>query len=176
VYEGEFAENDGAEVFLDEDGMDGSINADLMLNGHVYPAFYTRRTSATPEEQGGLPGDLRERLTEHAVEAFNAPAVVWTVDSSMENPRIRDRNELMELAIWPKLYRRLAKFFRDAGEGPNPNVANFPAWLTAPGEDRNDQIFILTTGELATLNDIIEVNGDRANMNRMPEELIIVPR
>jgi hypothetical protein len=55
VYVGESAENDGAEVFLDEDGMDESVNADLMLNGHVYIRPSTLGEPALPLKRRSEP-------------------------------------------------------------------------------------------------------------------------
>ena len=104
VFTGSVQEEDGQDVFLRADRASQSLNALLMAQGHVYPAYYTGRNGV-----GGLPWDLRECFTELAYEAGVGVKGVWAVDVSRANPRIRNRQELMELAIWPKLYRRLAK-------------------------------------------------------------------
>jgi hypothetical protein len=166
VYVGNAPENDGAAVFLDVPRLNQSLNAQLMVQGQVYPAYYTARNN-----QGGLPTDLRDRLTDLAVTAWIGDRGVWPVDDSRNNPRIRDRHELMELAIWPKLYRRLAKYFR-AG---NAGLGNFDNWLRAE-PDRDDEVWIIPTGELGNLHDIVDITSARINMRYWPEELMIVPR
>jgi len=76
----------------------------------------------------------------------------------------------MALAIWPKLYRRLARYFDDGHAG----LGNFEAWLRADS-GRDDQIILLPIGELGNLHDTFEVSQDRINMVYWPEELMVVP-
>ena len=166
VYAGNAPENDGADVFLDIPRLNQSLNAQLMAQGQVYPGYYTARNN-----QGGLPIDLRDRLTELAVTAWFADRGVWPVDDSRNNPLIRTPQQLMQLAIWPKLYRRLAKYFR-AG---NTGLGNFNNWLRAES-GRDDEVWIIPTGELGNLHDVVNITGNRINMNYWPEDLMIVPR
>ena len=166
VYTGNPPENDGTDIFLRTPRLNQSLNARLMSLGHVYPAYYTARNN-----QGGLPSDLRDHLTDLAINAWNADRGLWPVDDSRNNPRIRNRGELMALAIWPKLYRRLAIYFR-AG---NAGLANFETWLRAEPH-RDDEIWIIPTSELGNLHDVVEITGDRINMLYWSEDLMIVPR
>lgn len=160
VYPGSAPESDSSSVFLRTPRLNRSLNAKLMKAGHVYPAYYT-----------GLPVDLRYRLTYLAVTAWNADRGLWPVDDSRSNPRIRNQQDLMQLAIWPKLYRRLAKYFDD----DNTGLAQFDSWLRdEPGRD--DRIWIIPRGELARLHNTFTITGNRITMNFWPEELIIVPR
>lgn len=165
VYMGDPPEADGSDVFLRIPRLARSLNAKLMDRGHVYPAYYTAR-----DNMGGLPADLRDHLTALAVAAWNADRGLWPVDRSRGNPRIRNRAELMALAIWPKLYRRLARYFDDGHAG----LGNFEAWLRADS-GRDDQIILLPIGELGNLHDTFEVSQDRINMVYWPEELMVVP-
>jgi hypothetical protein len=167
VFEGAAPERDGSDIFLLADRMDQSFNAQLMRQGHAYPAYYAPRG-----EIGGLPWDLRERLTQLADIAWMADRGVWDVDASRSNPRIRDNDELTELAIWPKLYRRLAKYFDEGHAG----LRGFVAWLTDPNHSRDDHLLILTNGQHCHLHNVLEVRGNRIDMNRWPEELLIYPR
>ncbi|MHC4476939.1 MAG: hypothetical protein ACYTEL_14935 [Planctomycetota bacterium] len=167
VFKGTTGQADGAEVFLTVDGMNQSLNAKLMREGCCYPAYYGRR-----DGQGGLPWDLRERLTELADQAYYANKGVWSVDKSCESTRIRNKNELMELAIWPKLYRRLAKYF---GSKPR-SLAGFKDWLQADPTNRDDRVWVIPWAEEVAFHNIVDVQGNRIKMLHWPEELIIIPR
>jgi len=48
-------------------------------------------------------------------------------------------------------------------------------WLRADPE-RDDQLWILSKGELANMHDVIRISGDRLSLRYWPEDLVIVPR
>jgi len=73
VFTGNSPESDGSEVFCDVARLNQSANANLMARGWAYPAYYTHR-----HNEGGLPVDLRDRLTALADSAYA---------SSRTNPR-----------------------------------------------------------------------------------------
>jgi endonuclease YncB( thermonuclease family) len=160
-------EADGANVFLDVDDMNASINAMLMGQGHVYPGYYGAR-----DDLGGLPWDLRDRLTELADGAWQANRGVWAVDKSQSNPLIRNMVDLTKLAIWPKLYRRLAKYFL-AG---NNALAGLDGWLRAEPDERDDDVWIIPLAEEGNLHDLFKVTNNHINMLYWPEDIIIIPR
>jgi len=164
VFKGAANKPDGDNVFLTVNRMDQSLNANLIRKGHVYPAYYAPR-----EDVGGLPWDLRNHLTRLSDNAWMHDWGVWEFDESRANPRIRNMDELMELAIWPKLYRRLALYFQDGNNG----LANFEEWLT--DNDKDDRVLILTRGENTHLHGTFEIRGNRINMRYWPEELLIYP-
>jgi hypothetical protein len=53
VFSGNAPERSGTDLFLDEARLDDSLNAALMREGHVYPAFYSAR-EVNGERVGGL--------------------------------------------------------------------------------------------------------------------------
>jgi endonuclease YncB( thermonuclease family) len=174
VYTGGAPENDGTNVFLNVSRLNRSLNAKIIANGHAYPAYYGQRPNAPSSERGGLPVDLRARLTELATAAWYADKGVWAVDDSHNNPLVRTKQKLMQLAIWPKLYRRLALYFRDRGN--NVGLGGFINWLIDPGEDRDDHLWIISRSENANIHDIIEISNDHINMLYWPEDIVIIPR
>ena len=167
VFAGAAGEADGANVFLNVARMDRSINAMLMKQGHVYPAYYGASNTS-----GGLPWDLRNRLTDLADRAWHADKGVWAVDDSLSYPRIRNMVDLTKLAIWPKLYRRVAKYFLASNSG----LRGFEAWLRADPDGRDDSLWIIPRAEEGNLHDIFRVRGNRISMLYWPEDLIIIPR
>ena len=59
VFAGSASEQDGSNVWLGVSRLNQSINAKLIDQGQAYPAFYT-----------GLPSDLRDRITELTIRAW----------------------------------------------------------------------------------------------------------
>ncbi|MCH8315071.1 MAG: hypothetical protein IIA64_03775 [Planctomycetes bacterium] len=162
VFAGSTSQQDGSDIWLDVARLNTSLNAQLMSRGEVYPAYYA-----------GLPSDLRDRLTDLAFNAWSANRGLWPVDRSNRGARIRKIDDLSRYAIWPKLYRRLFKYFRD----PNTRrgVAGFDDWLR-DDPNRDDDLWIIPTAEISNLHDVVEVTGtNRITMTYFPEELVIVP-
>jgi hypothetical protein len=160
AFTGNPAQADGSSVWLDTARLDVSLNAQLIAAGEVYPAFYT-----------GLPSDLRDHLSNLAFDAWSANLGVWAVDRTNAGARVRNADDLSRLAIWPKLYRRLIKYFDDGHQG----VGGFDAWLRAD-DDRDDELWIIPDAELGNLHDVIRVTGqNRITMTYYPEELVVVP-
>jgi hypothetical protein len=95
---------------------------------------------------------------------------VWAVDSSHAHPRVRNYTDLKQLAIWPKLFRRLAAYFDEGNSG----LARFEDWLRT--RDTDDEVVLEPRGELANLHDVFDIQGDRITMLYWPEELMVVPR
>jgi endonuclease YncB( thermonuclease family) len=156
---------DGSDVFCDVAMLNKSVNAKLMTKGWAYPAYYTHR-----QGEGGLPVDLRDRLTFLSSSAYLNGWGVWGVDSSRTNPRVRNYNDLKQLAIWPKLFRRLAAYF----DASNSGLANFDNWLRM--NDKDDEVLIRPRGEMANLHDTVAISGDHITMLYWPEDLMVVPR
>ncbi len=122
-----------------------------------------------------VPGDLREHLTGLANDARNANKGVWPDDQSTNSPQITQKSDLFQLAIWPKLYRRLAKYYDDPNANHN-NLFGFRDWLHADRSGRDDLILVLPIGELLNLSDILAFTVNTISMDYAPAELVIVPR
>jgi hypothetical protein len=159
VFAGGAGEPDGSDVWLNAARMNRSLNAKLMSAGLVYPLYYT-----------SLPRDLRNRLTVLAVDAWNNDRGLWPVDVSYQLTRIRNLDDLQSLAIWPKLFRRLAKYLASGHTG----LSQFETWLRADPQDRDDRL-LLPDGALGNMHDAIETSGNRIRMTYWPEELVILP-
>jgi endonuclease YncB( thermonuclease family) len=151
---------DGDDAWLTPEWMGESLNARLIEGGHAYPAYYT-----------GLPTDLRGRLTALASEAQAKSAGLWKTDVSMSGARVQKADDLERHALWPKLYRRLFAYFADGNKG----LRDFEQWLRADA-DRDDELWIISRGELDNMHDIFNVAGNRLRMEVSPEDIVITPR
>lgn len=174
VFKDNAPERSGADIFMDVDKMDTSLNAHLIRAGHVYPAYYSSR-EVRGVRTGGLPGDLRDHLSLLSISARDNSLEVWNEDSSTDDSIITEEKDLYPLAIWPKLYRRLAKFYADQNAN-HDNLHGFVEWLHADRGARDDLMLIKPIAELLNFSDILTVNDTTISMDYAPEEIIIVPR
>jgi hypothetical protein len=164
VYPGEPDRPDGAEVFLDEPMVDRSGNALLLTGGHAYPAFYAT-----------LPVALRNHFANlsRTVRGTVPPPGLWprAVADPHTTATVTDQDALTGLVMWPKLFRRIVPYLA-AG---NRSFDGFDAWLRADPVHRDDQIFLLTTGEHGNLHDVIHAAGQTVRLTAWPEDFIISP-
>jgi endonuclease YncB( thermonuclease family) len=163
VYPGEAGGElvDGERVFVDEARLEASVNAALVRKGLAYVELY--RT---------MPIDLIRRMRELVTAARHAKHGFW----SRENVTLGTRRQLNGLAdlpdlvMFPKLYRRLVKYFGDGHIG----LGEFDTWLRADRVNRDDQA-LLPTGEIGNLHDLFDVDGDGIELQFLPEELTFQP-
>ncbi|PSB13428.1 hypothetical protein C7B61_18940 [filamentous cyanobacterium CCP1] len=161
VYPGTTPLADGLDVWLDVPTLEMSVNAQLLAEGLVYPAFYST-----------LPIELKDKLAELTVQARTQSLGLWPSATATDAlpAKIDNLATLETLVIWPKLFRRLASYFA----GGNTHLSNFDTWLRADPKDRDDRI-LLPNQELGNMHDLIRVEGDRLWMRYPPEEIIILP-
>lgn len=161
VYTGDSAQVDGSDVFVDVQAVQQSLNAHLLREGLVYPSFYTT-----------LPMDLKGSLATSAVEARENGCGLWA-DATADVHQAADIGDLAtleDLVIWPKLYRRLARFFASGYQG----LGQFESWLRADPVHRDDRV-ILPNMELGNMHDLIEISSNSIRVIYEPENIIILP-
>lgn len=120
---------DGTQVFVTPQMLDERLNAYMLRTGNAYAAFYLT-----------LPAELREHLRGIASLARAGVAGLWaqataTVDRTA---RISGLDMLQQLAIWPKLLRRLAPYFVLG----HTNFDGLDAWLRADPRNRDDRLLL----------------------------------
>ena len=164
VYPGEATEEDGASVFLDDPLVDQSVNAALLGQGLVYPAFYA-----------SLPASLRRHLSEASLAARAATPPLGLWPRSTADPegaaKIADLATLETLVIWPKLFRRLVSYLA-AGSS---DLDGFDTWLRADPVHRDDALWLLDRGERGNLHDVIQASGSSVQLTAWPEHFVIMP-
>jgi hypothetical protein len=120
-----------------------------------------------------LPDDLRTALHSLAVAASGRGVGIWRYDRTNKLTSIPDLDALEEIAIWPKLFRRLVSFFKDG----NDDTRDFTSWLLDDPRDRDDAMLVASTGEETSLSDLVHVSPTgRLMMTTSPLDLVITPR
>ncbi len=148
---------DGGSVFLDVGEMHRSVNYRLLVDGWVYPTFYSK-----------LYVDLRADLAATTVAAREARRGVWEQDATLTGFRLRTRAQLTdELVILPKLFRRLAEYLA-LDETGTVSLAGFPAFLAAHG----DRLFTVPAGQATTLDTLVARRGQTLRLTLPPEQIV----
>ena len=132
----------------------------IVKEGQAYPTYYA-----------GFPTDLRNKLTSLTNQARNNGLGMWQVDINANSVRIRNESDLEQLAMWPKLYRRLSSYFT----GGNTRLALFETWLRNEPE-KDDELWIISRGEFGNIHDIFKITGNKLKMTVSAEDIVIVPR
>jgi Lamin Tail Domain len=162
VYRGDASEPDGAQVFLDERRLDGSVNARLLTGGQAYPAFYTT-----------LPGELRTHCAGLSRAARGRARGLWPRSTADPDgaATVADLAGLEQLVLWPKLFRRIVPYLA-AGF---PDFDGFDGWLREDPVNRDDELFLLDRLERGNLHDVSRGAGQTIQLTVWPEDFIISP-
>jgi endonuclease YncB( thermonuclease family) len=152
---------DGQRVFVDEARLEASVNAALLRAGLAYAELYST-----------MPLALIQRMRHLVSTAREAAVGFWPrEDVTTDRPvQLRDLSDLPDLVMFPKLYRRLVKYFGDGHVG----LAEFDTWIRADPVHRDDSA-LLPTGELGNLHDLYEVGPDGLQLQFLPETLTFQP-
>jgi endonuclease YncB( thermonuclease family) len=163
VYPGEIAAGtaDGDPIFVTEALLDQSVNATLVSEGLAYAELYA-----------SMPLSLIKHLRKTVKAARTAGRGFWPDESvGVGAPaQINGLGDLPNMVIFPKLYRRLVKYFEDGYTG----LAAFDTWVRADIKHRDDKA-LLPTGELGNLHDFYAVEGNSIQLALLPEDLMFEP-
>jgi len=164
AFPGDAPDPDGTTVFVDDATVDASVNAQLLAAGHAYPAFYAT-----------LPATLRDHLATRSRAAREAqpPLGLWprsTADPDAAAP-VADLAALQELAIWPKLFRRLVPYLATGAT----SFDGLDGWLRADPVHRDDELFRLDILERANIHDVVRGHGPYIQLTVWPEDFVISP-
>jgi endonuclease YncB( thermonuclease family) len=152
---------DGDRAFVDEQLLESSVNADLVRAGLAYAELYAT-----------MPVDLIHRMRQLIATARAGGVGLWPNEHLTIATRVDPRSvaDLSTLIMFPKLYRRLVKYFK-AG---HQDLTSFDTWLRADPINRDDRV-LLPTGELGNLHDLYDVTAKGIQLVHLPEELTFAP-
>lgn len=153
---------DGDRVFLTPQLFDTSINAQQIREGLAYGELYDT-----------MPIDLVNHVAQAVKTARTGGQGFWPSENVgvMKESTIPTIAPLSDLVMFPKLYRRLVKYFL---EQPDNGLVGFDTWVRADGKNRDDRL-ILPNRELGNLHDIYSITGDNIELTELPEDLIFLP-
>jgi hypothetical protein len=155
--------SDGASVFLDNTGVDQSVNTLLLQAGLAYPASY-----------GTLPASLRAHLADASRAARANQAGIWARSTADPNQKanIANLDALQGLVMSPKLFRRLVPYLAagnttvdafDTGCGPT-------RWTATTRSS-----FFKIPPNPATCTTSLPPPGSKVQLTTWPEDFVIAP-
>lgn len=150
---------DGQQAFLTAHLLRQSLNHRLLLQGHAYPLFYDT-----------LFADLRAELTAAANQARQAHLGVWAADPTVHVPVTTLDDVETQHTVYPKLFRRLADYFREGNVG----VDDLPDWMDQQGE--NDEVWVLPTMNRTHFDNVIDIQPAGIALKHQPTDLVFVSR
>ena len=161
VYPDEGEGEDGEPVRLSVPKMKESINLQLLSSGLAYAAIYT-----------SLPNELILAVREEAKQVRASGTGMFADEdlNTTESAMIASVDDLESMIMWPKLFRRLVRFF---GAG-HTDLAKLDEWLREDVRNRDDRL-LLPGGELGNLHDMIAVEGGTLKLVYEPETVVILP-
>ncbi|HZA16086.1 MAG TPA: thermonuclease family protein, partial [Pseudonocardiaceae bacterium] len=117
---------DGDSVFVDVAALDASVNAELVRNGLAYAELYST-----------MPIDLIHQMRQLVTAARQAGLGLWPHEhvTTTARAQLKSLADLSTLIMFPKLYRRLVKYFQ-AG---HTDLAAFDTWIRAD-PNRDDRV------------------------------------
>ncbi|GGE20032.1 hypothetical protein GCM10011390_44110 [Aureimonas endophytica] len=156
AFAGDANEEDGDDVFLDQEGLARSYNQAALAEGLVYPTFYW-----------GLFADLRTVLADAAATARRQRKGVFAQDVTQTGVRVNSLSSITDDAvILPKLFRRLSDFLVATG-----SVKDFHTAMEA----NREPVLDLTTSNFTHFDTFIEQDGDVVRMTRLLEDIVFDP-
>ena len=158
AFKGEAPEDDGELVFLDVDRMRKSANHTMLESGLAYPTFYSL-----------LYVDLRKAMAEAANKARAAEKGVWRHDQTTTGFDVTGRDQLSELVILPKIFRRLVDYL-NLDETGGTTLDGFAHYL----DTRNDRLFTVPDGHATELATLVKVEGQHVQLTVPPERIVFI--
>ncbi|HVP04969.1 MAG TPA: thermonuclease family protein [Dehalococcoidia bacterium] len=135
-----------------------SLNYDLLVKGMAYPTFYTK-----------LYPDIRRAMTAAVAGARQKKTGLWPSDETTKGFRVASANTLENRdVIMPKLFRRLVDYL--AINDGNSSLRGFKNYLAS----KDDRLFVISTGHSTGFDYVVDVQGQRVNLTRPPEDLLFV--
>ena len=119
-----------------------------------------------------MPLDLIRHVRQLVKNARREGKGLWPRESVTRNTRVQLQGlaDLADPVMFPKLYRRLVKYFEDGYVG----LASFDAWVRADPINRDDRA-LLPTGELGHMHDLYDVGRGGIKLQYLPEDLTFDP-
>lgn len=161
VYPGDRTGDDGDRVHVGIQDFNESMNGRLLEAGLAYAELYQT-----------MPIELVKHARAMVHTARGEELGLWGEESVGVGKRaqIRGLRDLPEMVMFPKLYRRLVKYFSAGHEG----LSNFDTWIRADPVKRDDTLLLPST-ELGNLHDLFDITSAGMALTINPEDVIFHP-
>ncbi len=158
VFAGDADEPDGAQVFLEAQRLEDSVNYRSALNGLAYPTYYT-----------GLFPDLRQKIDSAVAQARQGGGKgIWPKDKTTRGFKVSSLKSVTDQnVILPKLFRRIVSYM-----GAGGSIDGFKEYLAA----NPDPILVLATGHFTNLDTFVQVTGHQVKLTVEPEQVVFVEK
>jgi hypothetical protein len=145
----------GAAIHVNVAMLRRTANHRLITTGLAYPTYYLK-----------LYPDLRAEFTKQAQKARPTTGL-WGRDRTEKGITVADLATVTDkVVILPKLFRRLVDYL-SLNDG-DVSLVGFPAYLA----QRQDPIFILSTGHYTGFAYVVKVSGQTLRLTTAPEDLV----
>lgn len=95
---------------------------------------------------------------------------MWPLDRTRCGARLRAPDALERVLVWPKLYRRLHRFFRSG----LTDLRAFPPWLRTDARDANDRVRIAGSGLETRIHDLVRMTRTTIRMEERVENIVMM--
>jgi endonuclease YncB( thermonuclease family) len=147
-------------VHVDEPALLQTVNYNVLLEGLVYPTYYSL-----------LYVELRDALTQAAETARNGGRGLWADDLTQSGVDVQSLTTLTtDAVILPKLFRRLDEYLFHSQ--PDVDLGGFKAFL----EQSKDRVWIVSSGKSTSFDSVVDVAGNVVSLNRPPEDLVFIEK
>ncbi len=162
VYLGGSTIEDSTKVFINESMLKNSVNFKLLAEGLVYPTFYA-----------SLPIELVQYFSSETKEVRKEKRGLWAEEhiNIEKSIKVNNIDDLEILIAWPKLFRRLAEFFKRKYKC----IDDFLPWLHDNVKGYDDEV-IFPNLEKGNLHDMIAIDNGEIKMLYLPEDVIIIDK
>lgn len=149
---------DLTQVYTDAGLLRASVSYQLLAEGLIYPAFYSR-----------LYPDLPAELTTAAGNARDAKVGVWASDATTTGATITALADLAnQLVILPKLFRRLAEYFALGAD--SVSLDGFAAFMSS----HDDRLYVIPDAHATGFDNVIAVDGQTVRLDKDITDLIFI--
>jgi hypothetical protein len=146
----------GTFIHVDTKVLKTTLNYTMIAEGLAYPTYYSK-----------LYVDMRKALTTAVKSARTAGLGIWASALTESGVDVQSLATLTDQAvILPELFRRLTDYLHLSA--PVVDMAGFPAYL----EQRDDRLWVISSGQKTGFGTIVEVIGETVHVNRHPEDLV----
>jgi endonuclease YncB( thermonuclease family) len=160
AFAGDAPKADGAQVRVQPEWIQESVNLHLLRSGLAYPGFFSK-----------LYPELREEMAIAVRESRESQDGIWEKDLTNTGFELKDLRTLTrDVVMLPKLFRRLIDYL--ANNGGSFSLKKLKDYL----EDCGDRVYLESDERVTELASILEIKGQTLRLTIPPESLVFLEK